>query len=117
MGAGPVSDQGILDMAVRLHAFTKPGDWIETEVLGTMCYGQVIEVPDRFPVGEYTLRVLLPKSSKGLDGMESIVVKRLPAAFRNVSSHRPADLPTPNRSEESRVGTQSVRTFRSRWAP
>ena len=36
-----------------------PGSWVQTHVLGGQYWGQVIEMPDSFPHGNYTIRVML----------------------------------------------------------
>ena len=47
------------------HGDLRPGDWVETEVLGCPVYGQVVQMPRTFPHGAYILRVALPVTGTG----------------------------------------------------
>lgn len=80
------SDQDLLDVAKRAHAFVRPGDWVETEVMGEKVHAQVIEVPDTFPHGKYLLRVYLPISTDSFNGMEIVLVQRTASQFKEKST-------------------------------
>lgn len=79
------SDEWILQTANKMHAFTKPGDWVSTEVGGQRRYGQVVDVPNKFPGGEYILRVFIDRPGPGVNGMEAILLTRKAHQFENVA--------------------------------
>lgn len=88
-----LDEDHILETAVRLQAFTRPGDWVETDLAGQSLYGQVVSVPKGgFPAGDYILRLLLDKPGVGFNGMEALLVSRTATQFRNVNDRAPKSI-------------------------
>ena len=72
--------------ARSVGADLRPGDWVRSTLLGVECYGQVVEVPQTFPQGDYLLRLLPAKDPTSLDGMEAVLVARKVNQFTIVGS-------------------------------
>lgn len=47
------------DMCLDLHADLSVGDWVQTVVQGRMAWCEVLDMPDTFPEGAYTLEAYL----------------------------------------------------------
>lgn len=71
-----VDDDARMVTVMELRGFLRPGDWIVTD-LGHLngLLGQVYLLPQQFPYGTYTLRVLVP-NSRYESGFEPIIVER-----------------------------------------
>lgn len=67
-----------------LHAFTRPGDYVSTEVGGREYPAQVVAVPNTFPGGQYLLRVFVNRPSK-LTDIDTVLVERHHTEFKRVS--------------------------------
>lgn len=72
-------------IGVRAHAHLRPGDWVQTTLLGTERWAQVVDVPDTFPTGEYLLRVIAPRinGDGDADAVEPLLVRRKGHEFIN----------------------------------
>lgn len=66
--------QSMIDTAVRLKAFARPGMYVTTIVNGRKFAGQLVLLPNTFPVGKFLVRVYLPLEENGK--VETILVER-----------------------------------------
>lgn len=57
-----------------------PGAWVRTHVLGSEYWGQLIEMPDMFPGGNYTIRVMLIDNKMAMPDV--VYVQRTVNEFR-----------------------------------
>ena len=60
-------------MSNSLGASIYPSMWVKTHLLGNEYWGQIIEMPDTFPEGKYTVRMLVTRDGQD---MEVVYVQR-----------------------------------------
>lgn len=83
-----LNSPSIMASAKRVHYGVRPGDWVETDLMGQRVWAEVVNVPDTFPHGDYILRCCVPQTRNGgptdrLDDTEMVLVKRRAVEFRS----------------------------------
>lgn len=78
-------DAVLKGIALRNHAWIRPGDWVTTGFAGEERWAEVVDVPSSYPAGEYLLRVVLPKTTQFAtdDAVEMALIRRSSVQFKN----------------------------------
>jgi hypothetical protein len=90
----------VLKALDRNHWQTRPGDWVRTDIClgqdGTTVevHGQVLEIPDQFPGGDYLLRILIPAGEAR--NAEYVMARRKNFEFEDLKDYTDRLVPTDN---------------------